>query len=364
MGYSTSRSGQGLLTQRRPWEGIMARRKAVRANIHKGKTTKTGKTTKGKTKVAKLRSTTPPRRVRGAPFAENDHISAAINEYVPEHLRGTDRYLDIVNWNIRYFNELDPARVRLITKIMSEINGDIFVLQEIADGALDQVASALNESGAGLYKTAYGKSGGQQRVSFMYDTEWVRAKAEFTELFAGEPNTLPGSTKRIFPRLPFHNLIHAFSEDGNFDFHLAGVHLKAFMGADDPGTEQRRLSAERLVKWADDETEDRDIIICGDFNKEPNAKEWDAFRIGEREGRLGFGSWNKENEGSHWYKGKTSLIDLVIVSDSAKEVAVEKRSRVIPWKRVFESSTIRNDLIKRISDHMPVISRFYFRDLD
>ena len=44
--------------------------------------------------------------------------------------------------------------------------------------------------------------------------------------------------------------MHAFAVDGNFDFHLAGVHLKAYMGNDDPGTEQRRLSAERLVSWS------------------------------------------------------------------------------------------------------------------
>lgn len=295
----------------------------------------------------------------------NDNISSAINEYVPEKLRGSDRFFDLVNWNIRYFNELDPSRVRLIAKIMGEINADLFVLQEISEGSLDAVASALTEAGAGFYKTAYGSTGGSQRVSFMYDTEWVRTKENFGELFVDEANTLPGSTKRIFPRLPFHNMFHVFSpEQGNFDFHLAGVHLKAYMGDTDPGTVQRRLSAERLVRWADAETEDRDVIICGDFNKVPSAPEWDAFRASERSGRLHFNKWNQENEGSHWYRGKSSLIDLVVVSASVDDVAVDKRARVIPWKRVFESSTIRNDLIGKISDHMPVISRFYFTDLD
>jgi len=297
--------------------------------------------------------------------AENDNISAAINEYVPEEFRGTDKYVDIVNWNIRYFNELDAARVRLITKIMGEINADIFVLQEIAERSLDGVASALNASGAGLYKTAYGSTGGTQRVSFMYDTEWIRTKADFAELFSDEPNSVPGSKKRIFPRLPLHNIMHAFAPGGgNFDFHLAGVHLKAYMGDSDDGAEQRRLSAERLVRWSKDETEDRDIIICGDFNKEPGAPEWRAFRDGEKEGLLHFGSWNIEKEGSHWYRGKLSRIDTVIVSASANKVSVDGKSRVIPWKQVFQSSTLRNDLIERISDHMPVVSRFYFRDLD
>ena len=54
----------------------------------------------------------------------------------------------------------------------------------------------------------------------------------------------------------------------------------------------------------------------------------------------------------------------MIVSDSVDKVAVTKESKVIPWKGVFDSSTLRNELIERISDHMPVVSRFYFTDLD
>lgn len=325
---------------------------------------KTTKRIPGK-KKAPAKRTRPRRPVQPPEVAENDNISAAIAEFVPEHLRGTDRFLDIVNWNIRYFNELDSARVRLITKIMGEINGDIFILQEIADQAVNDVASALNAAGAGLYKTAYGRTGGSQRVAFMYDTEWVRTKEDFSELFADEPNTIEvdGSQKRIFPRLPFHNVMHAFARDGNFDFHLVGVHLKAYMGESDPGTTQRRLSAQRLVRWSED-TEDKDIIICGDFNKEPSAKEWKAFKDAEEAGRIRFGAWNKEAEGSHWYRGQRSRIDLVIVSDSVEKVAVEKEAKVIPWKRVFESSTLRDEHIEKISDHMPVVSRFYFQDLD
>jgi endonuclease/exonuclease/phosphatase family metal-dependent hydrolase len=283
---------------------------------------------------------------------------------VPPELRGTDRFLDIVNWNIRFFNELDQSRVRLITKIMGEINADIFVLQEIAEGSLEAVAEALNDSGAGFYKTAYGNSGGAQRVSMLYDTEWVRPKEDFKELFTDEPNTLPGFNKRIFPRFPFHNVMHCFSADGNIDFHLAGVHLKAFMGNADPGTDQRRLSAERLERWSRTETEDRDVIVLGDFNKSPDAPEWAAFQEAEQAGRIRFHEWNDSHEGSHWYRGNRSRIDLVIVSASVAEVAVEQDAKVIPWKRVFDSSTLRNELIDKISDHMPVVSRFYFTDED
>lgn len=291
----------------------------------------------------------------------NDNISRRLNKYVPEDLAGSDRYIDIVNWNIRYFNDLDQSRVRLITKILNEINADIFVLQEISENSLEQVAAALNEAGAGLYKTAYGKTGGSQRVAFLYDTEWTRTKDDFSELFADESKYVPGTKKRIFPRLPFHNHFQVFAPDqGNFDFHLVGVHLKAYMGEKDDGVEQRRLSANRLVEWSESETEDADILICGDFNRVPSAPEWEAFREIEEEGKIHFGKFNLETEGSHWYRGKLSRIDAFVVSESAEQQSVDGRAKVIPWKSVFDSKEIRNELIEKISDHMPVVSRFYF----
>jgi hypothetical protein len=85
----------------------------------------------------------------------------------------------------------------------------------------------------------------------------------------------------------------------------------------------------------------------------------------EKNGSIRFHSWNVANEGSHWYRARElSRIDLVIVSDSIEKVAESKEAKVIPWKGVFDSSTLRKELIEKISDHMPVVSRFYFRDLD
>lgn len=305
----------------------------------------------------------PPKPV--GPLGPNDHISQALNKFVPENLAGTDRFLDIVNWNIRYFNELDPARIELIAQIMTEINADIFVLQEIADGALNTVAERLRSAAAGLYKVAYGRTGGEQRVAFLYDTEWVRAKDDFGELFSDEPNVLPGTRKRIFPRLPFHGLFEGRSEDGRLDFHLTGVHLKAYMGPEDDGVEQRRLSARRIAQWVQEVEDERDILVVGDWNKVPSAPEWKVLRDLEKAGHVRFHEWNHEDEGSHFYRSATpTRIDIVMVSDEITKVAVEQEAKVIPWKNVFTSAALRKELIKTISDHMPVISRFYFRDDD
>jgi hypothetical protein len=43
-------------------------------------------------------------------------------------------------------------------------------------------------------------------------------------------------------------------------------------------------------------------------------------------------------------------------------VAVDKGAHVIPWNEVFASLNKLRKYIQTLSDHMPVVSRFYFTD--
>ena len=113
----------------------------------------------------------------GAQPAAAFNLAASIDAaIVDQRFRGTDRYLDLVTWNIRWFNSRDPRRVENMVTVLSALNADIIVLQEIELGSLDELAVQLADAGVGLYKAAYGTSGGDQRIAMLYDTEWVRAK--------------------------------------------------------------------------------------------------------------------------------------------------------------------------------------------
>ena len=125
-------------------------------------------------KASKKASTRPARKKTSRPTnltRTNDRIADMIdgliadNDLVPQALRGTDRYLDIINWNIRYFNGRDLKRVERIARLMSQLNADIFVLQEIEHGSLDGVVQALRDAHAGSYKVHYGATGGDQRIA-------------------------------------------------------------------------------------------------------------------------------------------------------------------------------------------------------
>ena len=318
--------------------------------------------TRKKGTTSKPRTKKP--HVAPIPPASNDNISRRIGGLVPAALRGSDRFLDIVNWNIKYFTSGDPRRVRLVTLLMEEINADLFVLQEIEHGSLDGVVQALRDAHAGSYKVHYGATGGDQRIAFVYDTEWVKSKQDITDIFKEHNDATPGR-KKPFPRLPLYSQFTGRTSGKAFDFHLMGVHLKSqrvAQGATDAGDAQREAAAVRLARWMKAELDDeQDAIVMGDFNAPPDRKEWEALRELERTDKARFVSWNDKKEGSHFYKsGRNSRLDLVLVSKDADGNAVDKKAHVINWNDAFPKTDLFNDIVTYISDHRPVISRFYF----
>lgn len=306
----------------------------------------------------------------------NDNISRLLmsGDFIPDELEGNDRFLDIITWNIKFFNNRDPQRVENIKRILQELNADIFVFQEIEEGAFDGIAESLTASGAGLYKTAYGKTGGDQRVAFVYDTEWVKTSVNVRELYADESLTVnvDGREKSVFPRLPLYTNFVAYKEQEPFDFDLVGVHLKSQRGG---GKEQRESAAKRLAKWVKSENTDEDVIIAGDWNAPPERPEWEIFRQMEKSDEVKFLSFNPtdgKNEASHLTVGnRRSRLDLIVVSSTVPSASVQPKAAVVNWKVLLDRSIsglqnrqVLEALINNISDHLPVLSRFYFKDQD
>jgi endonuclease/exonuclease/phosphatase family metal-dependent hydrolase len=308
----------------------------------------------------------------------NDNISRAfdVTGLVPERLRGTDEFLDIVTWNIRYFHHYDSNRVERISDILSALNADIIVLQEILDGSLEPVAERLAALGAGHYQVQYGTTGGNQRVALMWDLDWVRTKDDIKEL-VNKKEVLASDGKDAFPRLPLWANFTSISElEGSdpFDFQIVGIHLKSQRGGGGP---QRKAAGNWLAKWlkGDAQSVDSDVIIIGDWNEEPNASSWASLSKLEKEDTVRFRSINSKSHISHlYYKNKShigSRLDLAAVSVAAyDEVAGDPE--VVRWASLDnfldtqpKAKEIKNFLKQiryDISDHMPVITRFYFEE--
>jgi endonuclease/exonuclease/phosphatase family metal-dependent hydrolase len=291
----------------------------------------------------------------------NDNISRNFVGKVPKRFEGTDQFLDIVSWNIKFFSSLKRTQMENVKTIMAEMNADIFVCQEIEPGSLDEVASHLNQLGLGGYKTAYGSTGGDQRVAFLYDAEWVQSSLNIHELFPEGVTASDG--KEAFPRRPPHTLFAAATDSQPIDFHLVGVHLKSKRGGGGP---QRRASGDKLAEWLTGPTiEDEDVIILGDWNNTANASDWTAIKALEAQGKAVFEGRNEGNEGNHFFaNGRSSRIDLVLTSPAMQNAASDKKTHVVKWSDFAANSTFLTEMINEISDHLPVISRFVWSDED
>lgn len=303
----------------------------------------------------------------------NDNLSVSFKNLVPEKYRGTDQYLDIVAWNIRYFHHKDKKRVARVTDILTALNADVIVCEEILDQSLNEVAEGLTKRGAGHYEVVYGTTGGNQRVAMLYDLDWVRAKDDIREVYKKGEFTVDG--KEVFPRLPLLGFFTSISHVSNpFEFQLMGLHLKSQMGG---GEDQRRKAAETLADWLQKDAPhvDADVILIGDWNAAPDADVWKPFHKLEQEGKAAFRSVNDKDDFSHlMFKNKKnfgSRLDLGAISASAEE---EIRSPVetVRWTTLTkllaknpEGKAIQKyikTMRTSVSDHMPVVTRFYVQE--
>jgi len=301
-------------------------------------------------------------------------IDAAI---VDKRFRGTDRYLDLVTWNIRWFNSRDPRRVENMVTVLSALNADIIVLQEIELGSLDELALELAAAGVGLYKVAYGTSGGDQRIAMLYDTEWVRAKDDIREIVA-KRQVVTRAGKDAFPRLPLWGYFTGLpvnTRNESFDFQIVGIHLKSQLGDGVTDKEQRHKAAAWLARWleGDARSVDSDVLIVGDWNEPPSAATWQPFAELEADDKVFFRKLNDDDAISHlMYRRKDDIgsrLDLKVVSAS---VGGFRRGdpKVVRWTTLAKllagnpsAADIKRfirEVSRDLSDHMPVVSRFYF----
>jgi len=341
---------------------IMAQTKTKRVSGAAKKKT----TSRTAPKKAAAKSSAERPRSQESPALKNLLARLEKKNLVPERLRGNDNYLDIVTWNIRYFSHTDPQRVQIIERLMSEINADIFVLQEIEEFALNDLARRLAEKDAGQYRVHYGTTGDDQRVAIMYDRDWVKLTSTPLELF-GQETELKFGRSHAFPRLPLHASFYAYGIENPFLFELIGVHLKSKVngrGSTDNGFAQRSMAAKRLALWLESEAVDDDVIIAGDWNATANEKEWTPLLDQETTGTIHMSSWNPDGEGSYLVStSQRTRIDLFVVTEEAARQAVRKeKPEVIEWNDILEMKGVFGHIKKKISDHLPVLCRFYFTE--
>jgi endonuclease/exonuclease/phosphatase family metal-dependent hydrolase len=324
--------------------------------------------------------------------SENDNLSRVFEDFVPDWAEDSDRFLNIVQWNIEWFGAAksrakDRNRYGLVLDVLKALNADLFVFQEVAGpnstqlGVMNAIAEDLTAAGSGDYRVEYTNAGGEQRVAMMWDRDYLRAKTEVSDLFPSGTHRLMNGKDAFAGRTPLYGHFEMRMAEANerVDFQALGVHLKAMSD----GAPQRKKSAEVLADWVqnDGQLTDTDILILGDFNAPPSdASSWQPLMdLEANDPRVQFQSINDESEFSYlWLANQSnrfvSRIDLSVVSLSGEfEAAPGMLAKPIRWvpieKALAEAGGLKStearamlkEVKESVSDHLPLIHRFYYR---
>lgn len=330
----------------------------------------------------------------------NDNLSRALSDLVPEKYEDSDRFLNIVQWNLEWFGaqksiERDKKRYGTVFNILGSLNADLFIFQEVAGpsadgrfaGVMDSLANDLTQAGRGHYRNAYTLAGGEQRVAMMWDLDWVRAKDDVKELFGRGTHKMPDGKDAFAGRTPMRGYFSVRAQevmdDGQaipgsdkFDFQVLGVHLKAMA----EGAAQREKSAEVLAEWLTTVAPrtDSDALIMGDWNAPPDDPCWAPFHDLENRdpGRVKFQSINDKSDFSYmWLKNRddkfVSRIDLAAMTLASESRPPEYTAQAVRWKPIEEALAIAGNLTDKkvrdvmkylkeeVTDHLPVVTRFF-----
>ena len=188
--------------------------------------------------------------------------------------------LRIGTWNLEHLGFRKPARedsdFARIGAVIRELGVDVLAVQEIGGPA--PLAKLCREIGPS-YSYVLGTTGGfyndpgRISVGFVWNddrVEMVQA-ADLLEL-PRRVDKLP-----IFHRIPVSAVFR--SRDGGLDFRAIAVHFKAGRGA---SNEQKRTAEVNtlggyITELLQGATEDRDIVVLGDFNHTYDAPAHEAF---------------------------------------------------------------------------------------
>ena len=177
-----------------------------------------------------------------------------------------DETLNIATWNIREFGkkERTEAAIHYIAEILGQF--DLVGVVELRDNLSDlkKVLEILGPYWNVVYSDMIPDAGGnRERIAYVYDKRAVVFQGLAAE--ASLPRTKEGGEyipKFTWWRAPYFASFRA----GNFDFVVLTAHIR--WGKKD---EDRINALKSLAEWVDAKknekyTEDRDIIIMGDFN--------------------------------------------------------------------------------------------------
>ncbi len=177
-----------------------------------------------------------------------------------------DETLNIATWNVREFGKKPrtDAAIHYIAEVMGRF--DLIGLVELRDNLSDlkRVLDILGPYWRAVYSDMIPDAGGnRERIAYIYDKRAVTFNGLAAE--ANQPRAKRGTeyiSDDSFWRAPYMASFRA----GNFDFVVITTHIR-WGDSEDAREKELKLLANWIhAKSQEENAEDKDILVMGDFN--------------------------------------------------------------------------------------------------
>ncbi len=262
-------------------------------------------------------------------------------------------YLTVATFNIAWLGDGHGDKILRsgddiynIATVIRDCGAEIIALQEIEnERALRRIMSFLPN-----WNFIFEDNGGKQNLAFIF--------RDYIEVTGAEliKNRLAGIGRT---RPPFMAHVRA----GNFDFYIVTLHFKATSRYDDTKEKVKRsfkirkAQSNMLNTWARtilDSSKERDLVILGDFNDNPDNKRG-LLKALKENAQLEFVTKDLRSCRNKNWRG----VDHVLLSKSAGMRMLKNSQRSYDFQYTFSKAESR-----RISDHCPVIVTFSLKAED
>ncbi len=169
---------------------------------------------------------------------------------------GTDTTFEIVSWNIEWFPKNGQTTANYVETILTNLEADIYALQEIDDTTLlKQVVANIPGYECHFKSTYYGGLG------YVYNTNTIQVNAKY-EIYTSQPYW------NAFPRSP-QVLDVTYN---NNQYFIINNHLKCCgdgnLDSNDPSDEEMRryMAVYYLKQYIDNNLVNKNVIVVGDLN--------------------------------------------------------------------------------------------------
>ncbi|MBD3226518.1 MAG: hypothetical protein GF313_17465 [Caldithrix sp.] len=257
--------------------------------------------------------------------------------------------------DLRYPPQGESTDIEALFHLLDSLDIELLGVQEIVDGPL--FAQKAQHYLGDHYRFIYSKSGGSQKVGFLYDSTRLTLKGEsrtYLSVALGEDSRLRPAFSAFFQ----------YKKNG-FDFHALVTHLKAMPSGRD--IREKQWKAIKTILTDIQKDNEKDIILLGDFNNVSPIREQEFLPLMDQLNYY-WATGELETKGSNYWQPdykvervQSSLIDHIFISDDAKVEYVDNSLKVggmcATGAEEFKGDAIP-DYFHTISDHCPVFATF------